>query len=52
MSLPNKTRNKEILKKRKKNSRTWTFAKLGEHYGIDRRTVQKIYKRELARISV
>lgn len=50
MSLPKKDRNKEILKKRLKNPKNWTWAKLGEHYGAHRTTLQKMAARELAKM--
>ena len=46
MTLPKTDRNKELVQKRKKNPKLWTFRKLGAFFNIDFKTAQEIWERE------
>lgn len=38
-------RNKDLIKRRKKNPKKWTWGQLAEHFGISRATALQIYQR-------
>lgn len=42
-------RNKELVAKRLKDPKLWSFAKLGELYNLHKTTVEEIFKRDVKR---
>lgn len=50
MPMTEKTeRNKELIRRREKDPERWSFAALGEFYGIGKITAYDIYRREKQR---
>ena len=43
-------RNKDIVLKRKRNPKKWTFEALGHLYCIDKSTVYLVWKRDRAKV--
>lgn len=46
MNRPKIERNRELILKRKKDPKKWTFRALAKHYGLKSSTVHEIWERE------
>lgn len=44
-------RNRELVRKRDKDPKYWSFGRLGDFYGIRKVTAYQIYKREKQRLA-
>jgi len=48
---PNEARNEDLVKKRVRDPKKWTWGKLGEHFAIHRSVAKEIFERDIEKFA-